>query len=244
MGRLKKIYKNNIYGIIGTLSFHIILLLSFLLADVHIKGEVKEDAVIIEFPDVAPDIEEAKAEEVKTEEAPAVPTENTPANTGRVTNQASNQSMKDDDLFDKDYLKEVEEARKLISDVNNQLNKKVIDINDIQMPVETTEGIDPDSIKNVIYTGESNITYHLENRYHIRLPIPVYLAQGGGTVIVDIVVRRNGSVIKASARKNNNIRDAQIYYYAEMAALNTLFNADNSAPEQQTGYIQYVFIAQ
>ncbi len=244
MGRLKKIYKHNIYGIIGTLSFHIILVLSFLLADVHIKGEMKEDAVIIEFPDVAPDIEEAKAEEVKTEEAPAVPTENTPANTGRVTNQASNQSMKDDDLFDKDYLKEVEEARKLISDVNNQLNKKVIDINDIQMPVETTEGIDPDSIKNVIYTGESNITYHLEDRYHIRLPIPVYLAQGGGTVIVDIVVRRNGSVIKASARKNNNIRDAQIYYYAEMAALNTLFNTDNSAPEQQTGYIQYVFIAQ
>ncbi|VAW12981.1 hypothetical protein MNBD_BACTEROID01-1607 [hydrothermal vent metagenome] len=244
MGRLKKIYKNNIYGIIGTLSFHIILVLSFLLADVHMKGETKEDAVIIEFPDVTPDIEEAKAEEVKTEEAPAVPAENTPANAGRVTNQASNQDMGDDDFFDKDYQKEVEEARKLISDVNNQLDKKVIDINDIQMPVETTEGINPDSIRNVIYTGESNITYHLKNRYHIRLPIPVYLAQGGGTVVVDIVVKRNGSVIKASARKNNNIHDAQIYFYAEMAALNTLFNTDNSAPEQQTGYIQYVFIAQ
>ena len=244
MGKLKKIYKENIYGVMGTLAFHILLFSAFLLADIDMKGKMKEDAVIIEFPEEIPRIEEVEPAQEEQEEALTDPTENTPASRNRITNRASNQAMKNDDFFDKDYQKQVEEARKLMSDVENQLKKNPVDIDDIKMPVETTEGMDPDSIKNVVYSGESNITYYLENRYHIRLPIPVYLAQGGGTVVVDITVNRGGKVIDAVARKNNLIRDKQIYLYAETAASRTIFNADDSAPGQQKGTIQYVFIAQ
>jgi hypothetical protein len=112
------------------------------------------------------------------------------------------------------------------------------------MPVQTTEGMNPDSIKNVIYTGESNIVYYLENRYHVRLPIPVYLAQGGGLVVVDIAVNRQGQVIQAEPRSNPAIRDEQIYLYAKAAASRTIFNTDPSAPESQKGTIHYTFIAQ
>ena len=73
--------------------------------------------------------------------------------------------------------------------MNKQLSKEVKDIEEFAMPEETTEGMHPDSIKNTIYSGESNIHYFLEDRYHRRLPIPVYLAQGGGLVVVDIVVK-------------------------------------------------------
>ena len=79
-------------------------------------------------------------------------------------------------------------------------------MDDIKMPVETTEGMNPDSIKNIIYTGESNIVYYLENRYHLSLPIPVYLTQGGGKIIIEIVVDRQGKVIQATPKPGQKPR--------------------------------------
>ena len=112
------------------------------------------------------------------------------------------------------------------------------------MPVETTEGMDPDSIKNIIYTGESNIVYYLENRYHISLPIPVYLAKGGGKIVIEITVDRSGKVIEAKPESGQKVRDEQIINYATTAALRTIFNSDPSAPSAQKGTIHYNFIAQ
>ena len=112
------------------------------------------------------------------------------------------------------------------------------------MPAETTEGMERDSIKNIIYVGESNIVYYLENRYHVRLQNPLYLAQGGGEIVVDIVVNQSGRVIEAIPRKNRNVRDEQMLLYAKAAALGTIFNADKSAPSPQKGTIHYTFIAQ
>ncbi len=232
----------------GTLAFHILLVLAFLLAEVDMKGNVKEEEIIIEFPEIVPEPkeEDIKEEAQKQEEAPNDPSSRDTERQSQRTNRASNRSFPKptDDFFDEDYMDEVEAARQLSADVKNQLSKERVKLEDIKMPVETTEGMDPGSIKNVVYSGESNIVYYLENRYHLRLPIPVYLAQSGGTVIVDISVNRNGRVIEASARRNKSIRDLQIYAYAELAASQTVFNADTNAPEPQKGTIHYTFIAQ
>lgn len=245
MQMLVKIYRRNIYGIIGTLVFHILLFLVFILANVDIKGDSKPDEVIIEFPDILPEPEEEIVEQEKE-------TENTREQTAQndLTNVASNRlatentTQSADEYIDDEFQKEIEAAKQLAADVNKQLSKKVVSLDDIKMPVETTEGMNPDSIKNIIYAGESNIVYFLKNRYHIRLPIPVYLAQGGGTVEVDIVVNQNGKVIKASAKRKGNIHDEQIYLYAETAAKRTVFNTDYSAPSAQKGTIRYTFVAQ
>ncbi|HKJ78205.1 MAG TPA: hypothetical protein VKA10_01665 [Prolixibacteraceae bacterium] len=243
MGKLKEIYRQNIYGVMGTLIFHIVLFLLFILAEVDMKGNVHEEELLIEFPDVIPEIEEV--EEVEQEQQENVPAEqqNAPSQNTR-TNRASNQLAQENEFFDEEYLNEVEAAKKLVSDVNNQLAKKAVDLDEIDMPVETTEGMDPDSLKNKSYKGESNIVYYLENRYHLRLPIPVYLAQGGGTIVVDIVVNRQGKVISAEPQKNRGVRDEQIYLYAKAAATRTVFNADAAAPVNQKGTIHYTFIAQ
>jgi hypothetical protein len=241
-----KIYRRNIYGVMGTLVFHILLFSVFLLADINIKGNAKEEELIIEFPDILLEAEEPEVQEEAIDDAPDMNTESSPG----LTNVASNRTATEqttssvDDFFDDEYLKEIEAAKNLVSDVNKQISKEITDLDDIKMPVETTEGMEPDSIKNVIYTGESNIVYYLENRYHLSLPIPVYLAQGGGKVIVDIVVNQQGNVIEAISRRSNLIRDQQIYLYAETAARRTIFNEDISAPPAQTGSIHYTFIAQ
>ncbi len=242
MSKLGEIYRKNIYGVIGTLVFHILLVSLFILAEVDMKGNVKEEELIIEFPDVLPEVEEVKEEPQQEETQPENQQQ---ATQNQRSNFASNKlATQKNDFFDKDYMEEVEAAQKLVSDVNKQLAKEKVDLDDIKMPVETTEGMDPDSVKNKIYTGESNIVYYLENRYHLSLPIPVYLSQRGGKIIVDIVVNRNGNVVLAEPRSNSAIKDEQMYLYAKAAASRTVFNADPSAPEKQKGTIHYTFIAQ
>ncbi|WP_163323491.1 hypothetical protein [Draconibacterium mangrovi] len=245
--KIGELYRRNVYGVIGTLVFHILLFSAFLLADVDMKGNVKEEEILIEFPAemLEPEINEPETVEEESTDQP-----NIEQTTNTRTNVASNQSATEntttstDEFFDDDYLKEVEAAQQLVSNVNKNLAKEIVDLSDIEMPVETTEGMDRDSIKNVIYVGESNIVYYLENRYHISLPVPVYLSQGGGTVIVDIAVNRQGRVVEAEPRDDSSIRDKQLFAYAKEAASRTVFNSDNSAPTRQKGTIQYTFVAQ
>lgn len=247
MSLIGKIYRRNIYGVIGTLIFHILLVSTFLLADVDMKGSVKEEVLLIEFPELPPEpiIEEELNEEQESEE-PVDEIENLNNRTNIASNQMATQNTTEsaEEFFDDDLQKEIEEARRLSSTARNQIAKKTIDIEDIQMPVETTEGMNPDSIKNVIYSGESNIEYFLENRHHVRLPNPLYLSHGGGKVIVDIEVNNQGIVVKASPQKNRRIRDENVFIYAKTAALRTVFNVDNTAPSPQKGSIHYSFIAQ
>lgn len=244
MSKIKEIYKRNIYGIIGTLLFHILLMSSFLLAEINLKGEVKEEFVVIDFSEIE-DLEEPIIEEQEKQED-----ENTPSTPDDIqqrstrSNRAVNDAPVKDPFFDEDYQREIAEAKKLVSDVNNQLSKEVKEMEEFAMPEETTEGMDPDSIKNTIYSGESNIHYYLENRHHRRLPIPVYLARGGGLVVVDIVVNRKGQVVQADVRSNNQLKDPMLETYARQAATRTVFNEDQSAPARQSGTISYTFVPQ
>lgn len=240
-----KIYKRNIYGVMGTLVFHILLFAAFILADVDIKGNAKEEVILIEFPELPAEPEIPEEETVEQEETVADVTKaNQQSNLASNRTATENTTTSKDEFFDNDYMQEIEAAKQLRSSVNNNLSKETVDLSEIKMPVETTEGMDKDSIKNIIYAGESNIKYFLTNRYHISLPVPVYLAQGGGTVVVDIKVNRDGLVVQAVARENKSLSDKQIFLYAQEAASRTRFNSDSSAPSVQEGTIHYTFVAQ
>lgn len=231
----------------GTLVFHILLFSAFLLAEVDIKGDVQEEELVIELADLMtePEIpEEESVQEESEESMPTDPSSQLSETQSNRSNIASNRLAENEEFFDEDYTREVQEARDLVSDVNNQLSKETVKMEDIEMPVATTEGMDSDSIENVVYTGESNIVYYLKDRHHLSLPIPVYLAQEGGKVIVDIVVNREGKVIEAEPRNNPDIRDEQIYLYAKAAASRTVFNTKQDAPGKQEGTIHYTFVAQ
>lgn len=246
MKKFQEIYRRNVYGVMGTLVFHIFLLSAFLLAEVDMKGNVTEQELLIEFPEELLNEPELPEEELQEPEEtmPNDPSSDYSEPQNSRTNQASKQIMENEEFFDEDYTKEVEAARRLSQNVSEQLSKETVDLEDIEMPVETTEGMNPDSVKNVIYAGESNIVYYLEDRYHLRLPVPVYLAQGGGKVIIDIVVNRQGKVVEAEPRKNSSVRDEQIFLYAKAAALRTVFNANSQSPQLQKGTIHYTFVAQ
>lgn len=240
MSSLKKRYKQNIYGIMGTLIFHILLFGSFFLAEINLKREAKEEPIILDFSN-SEEIPEPEVQQSDDDENP--PSDlSQQAFTAR-SNRAVNEANKDP-FFDEEYQREIEHARKLVADVNKQLSKDIPKLEDFDMPEETTEGMDPDSIKNTIYSGDSNIRYFLENRYHSRLPIPVYLAQGGGTITIAIWVDQNGRVKKAEIQSKQSSNDPLLPAYALQAAKKTLFNRDKNAPDLQQGTITYTFIPQ
>jgi len=216
------------------------------MSGIKVKKEIKEKPITIE---ILPEKKVSAPVEKKTMELQRKNNfTNTPSNDDK--NENAKESRQHIDNFqkssakDKELAKEINDAKALASDVNNQLSKKIPDIKNFKMPEKTTKGMDPKSISNTIYSGKSNIHYLLKNRYHVRLPIPVYLARGGGIITVDIWVDQQGKVAKATVRENNDIKDVMLPMYAQQAAIKTLFNEDFNAPSPQHGTITYTFVPQ
>ncbi|MGF7139348.1 hypothetical protein [Roseimarinus sediminis] len=229
-GNIYNKYKN---GIIFTLVFHIVVFILLNISQFKIKQEFVEAEILIDLPEIAdPEILQQESERTP-EQGPSL----------LKTNVASNRAIENpDQSVDQEYLKELEAARNLVKEVSEQLSRDIPTIDDLQMPEETSEGMDPDSILKKLYTGDSNVEYFLDNRYHTVLPIPVYLTQHAGTVTVDIEVAASGKVIRAEPRLNDQVNRLMLSY-AKTAALRTRFNSVG-ANSVQSGYIRYHFIAQ
>lgn len=76
-----------------------------------------------------------------------------------------------------------------------------------------------------------------------KLYAPAYRAKGGGQVVVEVKIDRDGKVISAVVRSSTN---SELNSYARNAALHvdTHFNIDPSAPNPNIGTITYTFVAQ
>lgn len=103
-----------------------------------------------------------------------------------------------------------------------------------------------EKIENRKVRGNVTVSYSLSEpvRHAVKMPVPAYMCEGGGDVVVDIVVNRSGEVVEcrindALSAKNNCLREAAL-----AKAEDSLFNADSSAPARQRGVIEYTFIAQ
>ncbi|MFV0506098.1 MAG: hypothetical protein ACK5L5_05230 [Bacteroidales bacterium] len=149
-------------------------------------------------------------------------------------NEASNET----------YDQQIEEALDLTRRVSGNLAKKIPKLPPVKMPVETSDGMTEEEIKEKIFSGESNIVYYLDNRYHKTLFVPVYLARSSQTVEVEIIVNKKGEVIKATATIEGTPDDLTIYAYAEQAAMRSTFNVSDDAPARQKGKIIYKFVGQ
>jgi len=243
MLKIKELYRKYMYGVMGTLIFHILLVTGFWIEELNFKIKTeKEETILLDFVLPPEKTELSEPEKIQNRETGSDQTSRQNRNMG--SNLAVNDALKKDKFFDESYKHDIEEAEKMVDNVNKQLSKKAPPIKKFAMPEAITEGQNPDSIKNTIYSGKSNIHYFLENRFHVRLPIPVFLAKGGGLITIDIQVNRAGEVIKAEARPSGSINDPMLPIYATQAAERTIFNSDPKAPTIQKGTITYRFVAQ
>ncbi len=91
--------------------------------------------------------------------------------------------------------------------------------------------------------GRVTVSFSLTNpvRTSRRLVVPAYQCEGGGDVVVKIVVNRGGEVVGAHILEGG---DRCMRETALQAARSSRFNIDDSAPARQEGTITYIFIPQ
>lgn len=229
MGKMKNIYREHINGVIGTLVVHIIVFALLIQNGIGTKKEMKEPVIVIDF-----------AEEIEVEKPKPEPQKQKSKQPSEMRSNMASNKMSDtkNDEVDDAFMKEVEAARQRSAEMKKRLAQKTTEI---KIPVVKNDASDKKTIEEKQYTGDSNIEYFLENRYHIQLAIPVYLAQQGGQVEVEIFVDNNGKVIEANVDKNV---PSQLRKFAKQAALSTSFNVDKDAANPQKGRLIYRFIAQ
>jgi hypothetical protein len=88
----------------------------------------------------------------------------------------------------------------------------------------------------------SNSGYSLERRKIIYKPQPEYNCNEEGTVVVEIVVDKNGNVLEAKTGLKGTTNNSKCLLDAcKEAALKTKWEADENAPEKQVGNISYNF---
>ena len=93
--------------------------------------------------------------------------------------------------------------------------------------------------------NEKGPRINLANRKKISLTIPKSSSNAEGKVVVQITVDKNGTVINARAGiKGTTNTNPSLLAIARQAAMNSKFNVDPDAPEEQTGFITYEFINQ
>ena len=95
------------------------------------------------------------------------------------------------------------------------------------------------------FSGAVTVAYSFEDpvRHHRDLYVPAYKTKGGGIVVVDVWLDRNGTVTSARIQSSTN---SELNAQALAAARHkrTLFKIDGSAPASHRGTITYTFVAQ
>jgi hypothetical protein len=232
------VLSDNINGILGTILFHLVLILFFLLVKV---GDVRRKQVEyfpIEFEEELVDIEELIKEiESMRAEIPVLEEEVR-------RNIALNVADKiNDQISTEKYIEELKEELG-IENLEQYLDRSLPDDDNISYNEEQKADEDEEGDTDEDYSGPTTVTYFLENRFKKYLPIPVYTCKGGGLVKVDIVVNQKGKVISTSISEESETREQCLLETALKYALRTKFNTDYNADPRQNGYIMYQFIPQ
>jgi outer membrane biosynthesis protein TonB len=95
------------------------------------------------------------------------------------------------------------------------------------------------------YKGPTRIYYYLKGRTHTYLPIPIYMCEGSGKIVLSIEVNQRGLVEKAKViTEESTTSDPCLIETATRTALDSRFNPDINSPGIETGTLTYIFVAQ
>jgi len=235
---LKFIYSDNINGILGTVIFHLILILFFLIVKI---GDVKKKYIEyfpIDFEEELKEIEEIikeiENEPVEIEQLSEEIRRNIAVNIANKLNE---------EISTEKYIEQLKEELE-IENLEQYLDRSLPENENISYNDEQNPDNDEESDTDIEYSGPTNVTYFLENRLKKYLPIPVYTCKGGGLVVINIGVNQNGKVIYTSVSKDSDTDDRCLIKTALKYAIRARFNIDYDAESRQNGYIMYQFIPQ
>jgi TonB family protein len=243
---LKEEEKNIYTGILGTVAFHLLVIVIFLITRLDKLHTVQDEQIVIDF-----DEQSLKAIQEFIKKAPLLSsditpisrgTDNTPISQEALRNIAVNTANKIQDEISTDkYIKQVKQELG-IKELNQQLDR-TLPAGDESFEEGEKEVLQNTTLKNVIYKGPTRISYDLGGRNSRYIDNPVYICQGNGMVVVDIVVNPKGEVIDASIVSTSTNEEC-VAETALNAARKSMFEIDLKAESRQRGTISFEFVAQ
>jgi len=228
-------------GLYLTISFHLVVLIVFLCYGIKKQVET-ETSFVLDFTKQEELEKEQKLLELKeqvskeVDELLASVRTQTPRN---VSVRVDGKQLRDDrhknpsDVYD-----QARELQKKL-DANKRKADQALDSEDDVNLNSAQEDSDAEE-----YKGPSVLSWRLDGRSAIRLPVPAYKCLGGGDVTVAIIVNRKGAVINSRVVEEVSSSDDCLRQYALNAAGRSRFSRSETAPERQAGEIVYQFIAQ
>lgn len=230
-------------GLYLTLSFHLVIIIIFLCYRIGKEVE-KETSFVLDF---------TKQEELEKEERLLQMKEEVSREVDELIAQARGQAprnvavdasrgrnLKDDRHSNpSDVYDEARRVQERLDASRREAGRELDSEEDVSLSSERDE---PE--ESEVYTGPSVLSWRLDGRNALKLPIPSYKCQGAGDVTVAIVVNRKGAVTAVRLVEEVSSSNDCLRQYALEAAKRSRFNASGDAPERQAGEIVYRFIAQ
>ena len=238
-------------GLYLTVIFHLIVLI--LLTIQGIQGQLNNQTVFVfdfsrQEAEEARKEEEIKEQQIKEEVEREVEemiqraiAQNMPRNVAVNTEDLKTQEIKSTLGESKSIIEEVKAVQARLEATRQQI-EDMQGADEIPMGNNTEEEDKPTKVET--YKGPSVLSYTLEGRRAVSLPIPVYKCPGGGDVTVIIYVNKQGYVVDAVINKNESANNDCLHDAALNAAKRSRFNHNPNAPDRQEGQIVYRFIAQ
>lgn len=236
-----RVSKENRAGLYLTISFHLIVLIIFLVY--QINSVVKQETSFVLDFTKQEELERIQAEqefkESVSEELDALIAKASAGNTPRNVAVDAGAALKDDRSTNPSEV--YDDARRLQEKLDASRREAEAATEDPEnIALSTSE----EKKTEETYRGPSVLSYRLEGRKGQSLPIPAYKCIGAGDVSVAIVVNRKGYVVAAKVIEAASSTDICLRDYAEKAARRSRFTASSTAPERQAGEIVYRFVAQ
>ncbi len=224
--------KENINGLIGTLIFHLVILILFLSFKLDKVKNKHEDQIVLEFSEeeyktIEQIIEENKLKELEINPLPNQTLKNIVVNTANEMRQNIDAHEIEKQIMQDEGIK--------------SLQPEDIDVG--EPVVATEEDLNKKPKEKKEYKGSTITEFYLKNRSSRYIHKPNYLCQYGGTVKMKIVVNQEGEVLNASIIQKNT-SDNCVLETALQAARRCRFNRDYNASPRQEGTLTYIFISQ
>ena len=231
--------RENNAGIYLTVAVHLLVIIVLLITKIGFVLS-EENSFVLDFTKQEEIEKLAKQEELKEEVSNEL--DNLLSSRSNIRNVAVDASQKGKQLKDdrfKNPTQVYDEAKKLQDKLDASRKEAEAYQGSDDVPEQKKE-----QKKSETYKGPSVISYFLDGRKAMSLPIPVYKCVGGGDVSVAIIVNKKGYVINATVIGNASASDDCLREYAIKAAKSSRFTASSEASERQAGEIVYRFIAQ
>lgn len=228
-------------GLYSTVIFHLVLIIVLLITT--IGGVVSEEtAFVLDFTGQERLEEEIRRNEIKEQASREIEDLLAGRQTVQYRNVAVDRNTRNlkDDRF-KNPNQVYDEARELQKKLDASRREALAEQGTDEVPGNSG---DENKQESQTYKGPSVISYSLDGRKALYLPVPVYKCYGGGDVSVQIIVNRKGYVVAAKVIEDVSSADECLHRYAVEAAKRSRFSASASAPDRQAGEIVYRFIAQ